>query len=78
VENTFYEDLREKLRSYVDAEHVHENHLVPGVANASDYPVDYFIEGSAQPLYLFGVPNRDKARLATIVLQHLNSANLDF
>ena len=48
------------------------------VINASNYPVDYFIEGSAQPLYLFGVPNRDKARLATIVLQHLNSANLDF
>ena len=52
--------------------------LVPGVANASDYPVDYYIEGRAQPLYLFGVPNRDKARLATIVLQHLNGANLDF
>jgi hypothetical protein len=33
---------------------------------------------SFQPLYLFGVPNRDKARLATIVLQQLNSANLDF
>ena len=78
VENTFYEDLREKLRGYVDAERVHENYVVPGVANAGDYPVDYYIEGRAQPLYLFGVPNRDKARLATIVLQHLNGANLDF
>ena len=78
VESTFYEDLREKLRSYVDAERVHEGYIVPGVANADDYPVDYFIEGGAMPLYLFGVPNRDKARLATIILQHLIATGDDF
>ena len=78
VESTFYEDLREKLRGYVDAERIHENYIVPGVANANDYPVDYFIEGGAQPLYLFGVPSKDKARLATIILQHLNAAQIDF
>lgn len=78
VESTFYEDLREKLRSYVDAERVHEGYIVPGVMNADDYPVDYFIEGGTMPLYLFGVPNRDKARLATIILQHLIAAGADF
>jgi len=30
------------------------------------------------PLYLFGVPSRDKARLATIILQHLIAAGRDF
>jgi hypothetical protein len=78
VESTFYEDLREKLRNYVDAERIHEGYIVPGVANAGDYPVDYFIEGGATPLYLFGVPNRDKARLATIILQHLIADGADF
>lgn len=78
VESTFYEDLREKLRSYVNAENIHESYIVKSVPNATDYPVDYYIEGGSQPLYLFGVPNRDKARLATIILQHLNTAGLEF
>ncbi len=78
VESTFYEDLREKLRGYVDAERIHEGYIVPGVTSAADYPVDYFIEGGALPVYLFGVPNRDKARLATIILQHLIAAGSNF
>lgn len=78
VESTFYDDLREKLHSLVGSERLQENYVVPGVAKGQDYPVDYFIEGGAAPLYLFGVPNRDKARLATIILQHLIGAGKDF
>jgi hypothetical protein len=78
VESTFYEDLREKLRSYVDADKIHEQYTVENVPNNDDYPVDYYIEGGRLPLYLFGVPNRDKARLATIVLQHLNASSINF
>lgn len=78
VESTFYEDLREKLNSYIDPENIEEQYTVEGVANAGDYPVDYYIKGGRQPLYLFGVPNRDKARLATIVLQHLNGSGVNF
>ena len=78
VESTFYEDLREKLQTVVGVERLTEGYVVPGVANARDYPVDYFVSGGAAPLYLFGVPNRDKARLATIILQHLTRAGLDF
>lgn len=78
VESTFYEDLREKLQAVVGAERLTEGYVVPGVANARDYPVDYFVSGGTSPLYLFGVPNRDKARLATIILQHLVRAGQDF
>ncbi len=78
VESTFYEDLREKLRTVVGAERLTEGYVVPGVANARDYPVDYFVSGGTSALYLFGVPNRDKARLATIILQHLVRAGQDF
>lgn len=78
AESTFYEDLREKLQSLVGSEHLHENYIVQGVPKAGDYPVDYYIEGGALPLYLFGVPNRDKARLSTIILQHLISAGQNF
>jgi hypothetical protein len=78
VESTFYEDLREKLTAHVDAQSIHENYLVPGLESAANYPVDFFIEGLARPLYLFGVPTREKAMLTTIILQHLNAAHLDF
>lgn len=78
VESTFYEDLREKLQSLVEGERLHEAYVVEGTPNAADYPVDYYIEGGALPLYLFGVPNRDKARLATIILQHLIGTGQEF
>ncbi|MFA6972118.1 MAG: DUF1828 domain-containing protein [Gallionella sp.] len=77
-ESTFYEDLKEKLLGCVDADLLQENYIVPGVASAADYPVDYYVESHGQPLYLFGVPNRDKARLATIILQHLIASKVDF
>jgi Domain of unknown function DUF1828 len=77
-ESTFYEDLREKLQALVGSERLIEGYVVPGVAKAQEYPVDYFVKGGAQPLYLFGVPNRDKARLATIILQHLIGSGQSF
>jgi hypothetical protein len=78
VESTFYEDLRETLREIVEADQIHENYVVPEVPRATEYPVDYYVEGKSAPVYLFGVPNRDKARLATIILQHLIAAGRDF
>lgn len=78
TESTFYEDLRETLRAIVGAEHLQEGYVVPDVPRASEYPVDYFVESTGAPLYVFGVPNRDKARLATIILQHLIGADRDF
>ncbi len=78
VESTFYEDLREKLHTLVGAERLSESYVVPDVPKAQDYPVDYYVSGSATPLYLFGVPNRDKARLTTIILQHLIGSSHEF
>jgi len=77
-ESTFYEDLRELLRSLVGEDKLQEAYVVPDVPRASDYPVDYFVHSAGAPLYLFGVPSRDKARLATIILQHLNGVGSDF
>lgn len=77
-ENTFYEDLRQRLIDLVGKEKLSENYIIKNLANAENYPVDFFISGGSTPLYLFGVPNRDKARLATIVLQHLIASHLNF
>lgn len=71
VASTFYDDLRSSLHRIVGAEHVLENYSVPDVPSADDYPVDFAITGAAEPLFIFGAPTKDRARLATIVLQHL-------
>ena len=69
--STFMDDLNERLISIVGPERVHRDYVVPSIPSAADYPVDFFLDGSSEPLYVFGVTSRDKARLATIVLQHL-------
>jgi hypothetical protein len=46
--------------------------------NAKDYPIDYAIEGKYNPLFIFGVPNKDKARLTTIVLERLLRVEANF
>ncbi|MDR8728809.1 DUF1828 domain-containing protein [Burkholderia pseudomultivorans] len=71
VASTFFEDLRTNLVEIVGAERVVQNYSVPGVPSADDYRVDFSIAGAAEPLFVFGIPSKDRARLATIVLQHL-------
>lgn len=72
VESTFYNDLHRIIESTVAEEGRVESYAVPGVPDAANYPVDYMIKTPGKPLYLFGILNKDKARLATIVLQHLS------
>lgn len=78
AESTFYEDLTEQLYRIIDSDRITKDYKYPQMDNAQDYPIDYYIEGKHAPLYLFGIPNRDKARLATITLERLLRANADF
>ncbi|MDB5818131.1 MAG: hypothetical protein JWQ11_1771 [Rhizobacter sp.] len=71
VESTFIEELRGIILQSVPSQDVVSNYAVHGIRSSQDYPVDFFIRTPHRPLYLFGVNNRDKARLTTIVLQHL-------
>lgn len=78
VGSTFYDDLADYVTSFV-AEESLERDFLPEVPNAEAYPVDYRIEGkNGIPLFLYGVPNRDKARLTTIMLAHFHRHDLDF
>lgn len=78
VGSTFDEDLNNLLLSMVDEEKIERNHQ-PAVPNGEHYLVDYRIEGKSDtPLFLYGVPNRDKARLATIMLSHFHRHDLSF
>lgn len=78
TESSFYDDLKDTLISIVGEENITEDYLAD-VPNNGDYPVDFMIETKTKrPLYVFGIGNKDKARLATITLQHLSVNNDSF
>jgi len=78
VGSTFYDDLSDLLLRLVDATKIQRDYE-PEVPNAHAYPVDYRIEGKNNvPLFLYGVPNRDKARLTTIMLSYFHLHELRF
>ena len=78
VMSTFYEDLADLLFSVVDEASVQRDYEAE-VPNSEAYPVDYRIESkNGVPLFLYGVPNRDKARLTTIILSHFHRHELRF
>ena len=71
VGSTFYDDLADLLARLVDESKLERDYEPEGAPNARNYPVDYRIEGKGGvPVFLYGVPNRDKARLTTIMLSH--------
>ena len=78
AESTFYDDLKEQLLKIIAEERVHKDYYYPDIENPTDYPIDYKIDGKHAPLFLFGIPNRDKARLTTIILERLLRAKADF
>lgn len=69
VESTFYEDLNSRIYELVNEENIIRNYIYDSKDYAEDYPIDYKIEGKIDPL--FGVGNKDKARIVTIVLERL-------
>ena len=78
ISSTFYDDLADLLFSLVDEEKVQRDYE-PEVPNAEAYRVDYSIAGrSGVPLFLYGIPNRDKARLTTIMLSYFHRNDLQF
>ena len=79
VRSTFYDDLADFLKSRIDEDKIKADYLPEGLPNPEAYPVDYRIEGRYdRPLFLYGIPNRDKARLTTIILSHFHRNNLKF
>ena len=79
VRSTFYDDLADFLKSRIDEDKIQADYLPEGLPNPQAYPVDYRIEGRYdRPLFLYGIPNRDKARLATIILSHFHRNSLKF
>ena len=72
VASTFYEDLFEIVTTIIPEEKITRDYIEPQMEQAEDYSIDYSTPGkTGDPLFVFGVPNRDKARLTTIILERL-------
>jgi len=78
AESTFYQDLNEQLSRLVTEDRVQKDFYYNDIENPQDYPIDYCIDGKNSPLFVFGIPSRDKARLTTIILERLLRAKADF
>jgi hypothetical protein len=79
VEATFYEDLEDVLRIILrNPDKLIKNYLIPDIGQAANYPVDFYIEGKKDPLFLFGIAGKDKAKLTTIILEHLLREKVNF
>ncbi|TSA09778.1 MAG: DUF1828 domain-containing protein [Deltaproteobacteria bacterium] len=79
VSSTFYEDLFEIMINIIPQEKISRDYIDTRMDQADDYPIDYSIPGkTGDPLFVFGVPNRDKARLTTITLERLLRHKAEF
>lgn len=78
AESTFYGDLQEQLKKIVGEDKFKKDYYYNDMENSRDYPIDFRIEGKDAPIFLFGIPNKDKARLTTIILERLLRANAEF
>lgn len=78
AESTFYDDLKEQLFKIIGEDRVIKDYYYEDMDNAKDYPIDFKIAGKHSPLFIFGIPNRDKARLTTITLERLLRVKADF
>ena len=77
--STFYEDLADLIMQTADEEQIQRDHLLSNIPNSEAYPIDYRFQGkNGGQVFLYGVPNRDKARLTTIILSHFHRIQLDF
>ncbi len=72
--STFYRDLKELLEQIISDKpdiKLEQDYQVPDLDNSENYIIDYYLKKEEGiPLFLFGIPNQDKAKLVTITLQH--------
>ncbi len=78
AESTFYEDLQEQLMQLVPEDKIQRDYIFEELEDARHYPIDYRIQGKYAPLFIFGIANKDKAQLATIILERLKNHRADY
>ena len=80
VSLTFYEDLDRAIHLVSPDVRIQKNYIVENRDSAEDYPIDYRLDfpRGGLPLFLFGIPSNEKAKLATLVIQYWRAEGLQF
>ena len=76
IESLFYEMLDEFVMSNLN-EYKPQKNVLP-IPDRDDLEADYEFRPNGHPIYLFGVKDSSKARLATINCLEYEKANLNF
>lgn len=78
-ESTFYGDLTSLLKSMISEDIIQINYVPKGLPIPEGFWVDFKIDGNHDlPLFVYGVPNRDKAHLTTIMLSLFHRHQIKF
>lgn len=76
IQSLFYEQLAEFIEERL-SEFSPRAHVLP-IPDHDEYEVDYQLDAGPRPIYLFGVKDNDKARLATISCLEFQRRRLAF
>jgi len=76
IQSLFYEQLAEFIEERL-SEFNPRTHVLP-IPDHDEYEVDYQLDAGPRPIYLFGVKDNDKARLATISCLEFQRRRLQF
>ncbi|MGE5567633.1 MAG: DUF1828 domain-containing protein [Rhodospirillales bacterium] len=76
IQSLFYEQLAEFIEERL-SQFNPRAHVLP-ISDHDEYEVDYSLEAGPRPLFLFGIKDNDKARLATISCLEFQRRGLKF
>jgi hypothetical protein len=80
VASTFYDDLAQKIARFVPGEKITRNYSIPDKPQADNYRIDFKIDAKdpSVPMFLFGIPNGEKAKLTALIIEHWLRENIVF
>ncbi|OHD57419.1 MAG: hypothetical protein A2Y33_08010 [Spirochaetes bacterium GWF1_51_8] len=76
IQDLFYEMLEEFIQDNL-SEFPFEKNVFP-IPERDDLEVDYVFNSLSKPIYLFGINNSDKSKIATICLLEFQKRNIQF
>ena len=79
VRSTFDDDLLTVLKSVISEDRIEADYVPEELPNPDAYWVDFKIDGRRDiPVFVYGVQNRDKARITTIMLSYFHRHEIKF
>lgn len=71
IRSTFMEDFTEFIQQFIPSDRLYINYFNEEHDPNRMYPVDFCINKMEKPVFLFGIPNNDKAKDVTVnILQY--------